>query len=189
MVDTAIARARSWSVTLGVLLIIVGIFAMIVPLFATLVLITVIGWMLVLAAIEQAVHAFQTRSEGGFLFKVLLAVLYAIVAVMLLRRPVSGAIAATAIIATLFVLDGIMEMVLALQLRHVSRRSGWLFAGGMLSLIFGGIILYSFPVSAVWTIGLLVGIRLVFKGIEHIASASSGAGSDVIRPGDLDRAA
>ena len=53
--------------------------------------------LLILAAMEQAVYAFQSRGEGGLFFKVLLAVLYAVVAGMLLRRPVSGAIAATAI--------------------------------------------------------------------------------------------
>jgi uncharacterized membrane protein HdeD (DUF308 family) len=188
MTEINAGRARRRSLALGVLLIIVGAIAMTAPLFATLAMIKLLGWLLIVAAIQQGVYAYQSRREGNPFFKVLLAVLYAIVAVMLLRRPVSGAVAATAIIAALFLLDGIMEIGLGIQMRRESRRSGWLFAGGILSLLFGAAILYWFPTSAVWTIGLLVGIRLIFKGIEQIMSTSPGA-PDVHRPSDLKRAA
>lgn len=57
-----------------------------------------------------------------------------------------------------------------------------------MALLFGGIILYRFPLSAMWTIGLLVGVRLVVKGITQIVRASPGAQPGVGR-GNLDRAA
>jgi uncharacterized membrane protein HdeD (DUF308 family) len=174
VVFTRARRERTWSVTLGVLLIVLGIVAMIVPVFASLMLIKIIGWLLIFAAIEQAVDAFQSRGEGGLFLKVLLVVVYGVVALLLLFRPVSGAIAATAIIATLFLLDGVMEIALGLQRRREGKGSGWLFAGGVMSLVFAGIVLYWFPLSAAWTIGLLVGIRLVVKGIEHITRWSPG---------------
>lgn len=189
MADRTAGRASIWSAALGVLLIILGIVAMVVPLFAALALIKLLGWLLIVAAMEQAVYAFQSRGEGGLFFKVLLAVLYAVIAGILLRRPVSGAIAATAIIGSLFLLDGIMEIALGLRMRRDSKESGWLFAGGILSLIFGTITLYWFPASAVWTIGLLVGIRLIFKGIGQIMRSSAGARAHVDRRGDIERAA
>jgi uncharacterized membrane protein HdeD (DUF308 family) len=184
MVFTKTRRERTSSTALGVILIILGVASMIVPLFATLMMIKIMGWLLIVAAIEQAVYAFRSRDEGGLVLKVLLAVVYGAVALMLLLRPVSGAIAATAIIATLFLLDGVMEIVLGFQMRRQGRRSGWLLAGGLVSLVFAGIVLYQFPLSAVWTIGLLVGIRLVIKGIEQITSSSP-----VTARVDLERAA
>jgi len=81
-----------------VFLIVLGAIALLVPFFSALFLIRVIKWLLVFAAIEQVIYAFQTRGEGGLFLKVLLAVLYAVAGGLLLSRPVSGAIAVTALI-------------------------------------------------------------------------------------------
>lgn len=180
MHDTTASRARRGSIGLGVLLIILGVIALMVPLFTAIVLIKLMGWLLVFSAVQQAVHAYQSRGEGGVFLKVLLAVIYAVAGVALLRRPASGAIAATAVIGILFLLDGVMEISLGMVVRREFGRSRWLFVGGFMSLLFGGMILYSFPVSAVWTIGLLVGIRLMFKGIEQIVRLSAGTRADEI---------
>lgn len=189
MADAKAGRASGWSVALGAILIILGVVAMFAPLFATLTLIKLMGWLLMIAAIEQAVHAYQHRDEDGLFYKILVAVLYGIVAIMLLRRPVSGAVAATVIIGILFLLDGITEIALGISTRREGRKSAWLFAGGALSLLFAGIIFVGFPSSALWTIGLMVGIRLVVKGIEQITSSLPGSRPDVDRPGGLKRVA
>lgn len=168
MVFTKARRERTWSVTLGVLLIILGIIAVLAPVIASAMFIKLMGWLLVFAAIEQGVHAFQSREEGGLFLKILLVVIYGLIGLTLLFRPVSGAIAATAIIATLFLLDGITEIRLAFEMRRQGRRTQWLFIGGIMSLVFAGIIFFRFPVSAAWTIGVLVGSRLIVKGIEQI---------------------
>lgn len=180
MRDITNVRQGGGSAALGVLLIVLGAIAMLTPLFTTLVLIRVMGWLLLFAAIEQAIHAFRSRNEGGLFFKILLVVLYAWVGVTLLRRPVSGALAATAIIGILFLVDGIMEIALGFQVRAYGK-SEWLILGGILSMIFGGVVLYMFPHSAAWLIGLLVGVRLIFKGVEHIVRSPSGTRPDIER--------
>jgi len=182
------ARARVWSKLLGVLLILLGAVAIISPAFATVTLIRAMGWLLAIAALEQAIYAFQNREEGGILWKIVLAVAYGVAAFMLLLRPVSGAAAGTVIIAILFLVDGFTEIGLALRLPQESRARGWLQAGGTMSLLFGGIILYQFPNSAMWTIGLLVGARLIVKGITQIVRASAVPQHRVGR-GDLKRVA
>jgi uncharacterized membrane protein HdeD (DUF308 family) len=189
MVDVKAGTSTIWSMALGVILIILGVIAMTSPLFATQTLMKVLGWLLIFAAIEQAIHAFRHRDEGGLFYKVSVAVLYAIVAIMLLRRPVSGAVAATLIIGILFLLDGITEIGLAIRTRRTGRRSGWLFAGGALSLLFAGITLFAFPSSSLRTIGLLVGIRLVVKGLEQITSSLPAARPGIDRPGGFKRVA
>ena len=162
---------------------------MISPLFATVPLIKIMGWLLIIAAIEQGIDTFQSRGEGGLFLKVFLTAAYAIVGIVLLRQPASGGVVATVIIGMLFLLDGITEVALAIRTRRTGRRSGWLFAGGAISLLFGAIILYRLPLSALWTIGLLVGIRLIVKGIEQITSSLPHARLDIDRPGGLKRVA
>jgi len=182
-------RASRWSKILGVLLIAVGVVAIIVPFFAAQTMIRVMGWLLILAAIEQGVEAYQSRSEGGLFLKVFLAVLYAFVAFLLLGRPASGDAVAIVIIAMLFLLDGITEIALALRTRREGARSEWLFAGGAISFLFGAIILYTFPVNSLWIVGLLVGIRLIVKGIEQITSSLPRVKPGAGQPSDLSRAA
>ena len=189
MANVSVTRANSWSVTLGVVLVILGVVAMFAPLFATLTLIKMLGWLLILAAIEQGIYAYQARAEGALFWKIALAVLYAVVAILLLRRPVSGAMAATAILGVLFLLDGIAEIALGFDIRRAGGRSGWVFAGGIMSLIFGGFILRSFPANALWILGVLVGIRLTFKGFEQIMGSWHVEKRDLDRPSDLKRVA
>src|SRR5215472_10543661 len=101
MQNVLTARRKHGSTTLGVLLIVLGAIALLVPLFSALLFIRVIMWLLVFAAVEQVIYAFQTRGEGGLFLKVLLAVLYAVAGGLLLSRPVSGAIVVTAVIGFL----------------------------------------------------------------------------------------
>jgi uncharacterized membrane protein HdeD (DUF308 family) len=91
-------RRNRVSTTLGVLLVVLGAIAMLAPLFAAVVLIRAMMWLLIFAAIEHFIYAFQTREQGGLILKVLLAVLYVVAGGLLLSRPVSGAFAVTAII-------------------------------------------------------------------------------------------
>jgi uncharacterized membrane protein HdeD (DUF308 family) len=83
-------------------------------------------------------------------------------------------------IGLLLVADGIVEIALGVQLRGMYRRSGWLFAGGILSIFLGALILYRLPWSAV-AVGMLVGVRLIFKGVEQIARSSAGTNATAER--------
>ncbi len=167
-----VIERRSGSTALGVLLIILGAIAVMAPFLAAFVLIRIIAWLLIFAAIEQAIHAFRSSGEGGLFIKIALAVLYAVAGGALLTRPVTGGIAATAIIGVLLVADGITEIFLGVQLLRTFARGGWLLAGGVLSLLLGALILYRLPWSMA-AVGLLIGIRLIFKGIEQIALRSA----------------
>lgn len=161
------------STTWGVVLVALGVIALLAPLFAALVLIRIIMWLLIFAAIAQVIYAFQTRYEGGLFFKLLLALLYVVAGGLLLSRPVGSVIAVTLIIGSLLLADGIAEIALGAQLRHTyDARSGWLFASGILSVILGALMLYGFRRGTA-VVGIFLGIRLVFKGTEHIVRSSA----------------
>jgi uncharacterized membrane protein HdeD (DUF308 family) len=160
------AIRESMALAMGLLLILLGAIAIILPMVATLVVMWLLGWVLVFAAVAQFVEAILTRGENGTISRVLRAVLYAVFGGMLLLRPVTAAIAATAIIATLFIVDGIIELGLAFRLRGSTTGRGWLMSGGILSIVLGVMIWRGFTLSAIWAIGLFVGVRVVFKGIE-----------------------
>jgi uncharacterized membrane protein HdeD (DUF308 family) len=73
----------------------------------------------------------------------------------------------------LLIADGITEIALGAQLRRTfDSRIGWLFAGGILSVVLGGLIVLGLPRN-ILAVGVLLGIRLIFKGMEHIVRSSS----------------
>jgi len=171
MALTTAARARTRSTARGVVLILLGIVAMLAPVFISFLLVKI---MLILAAVEQTVHAFQSRRKNTFFVIVLLTVVYGVIAIMLWFKPLSGAMAVTAIIATLFVLDAVMAIGLGIEMHRAGRPSQWLFVGGVMSLVFAGSLFYRLASTSARTIALLVGIRIVVKGIEQITRSSTG---------------
>ena len=158
---------KTWSVWLGVLLVILGILAISLPFMATLAVVFITGWLLILAGIEQVLYALRRHDEGGLFTKILLAGVYIIAGGMLLRRPVAGMLGVTAIFATVFLVDGILEIALAVRLRGTVAVH-WLLAGGILSIVLGALTWRGFWNSSLYLIGTFLGIRLIFKGIEHI---------------------
>lgn len=173
-------RRKNGSRILGVFLIVLGAIALLAPFYSALFVIRGLMWLLVFAAVEQVIYAFQTRGEGGLFLKLSLAGIYAVAAGLLLGRPFGGAIAVTAVIGFLLIADGLAEIALGVELRHIyDPRIGWLIAGGILSVVFGGFILFGLPRSML-AVGMLLGIRLVFKGIEHIVRSSMSAEAEHI---------
>lgn len=161
---------KTWSLWLGALLVVLGILAISLPFTATMAVAFMTGWLLLFAGIEQVVYAMRLHDEGGLFTKILLAGVYIIAGGMLLRRPTAGMLGVAAIFATVFIVDGILEIALAIRLRGTVAIH-WLLIGGILSLVFGALIWRGFPNTSFFLIGTFLGVRLIFKGIEHIRLA------------------
>ena len=158
---------KTWSLWLGALLVILGILAISLPFTATMAIAFITGWLLIFAGIEQLVYAMWLRGEGGLFTKILLAGVYIVAGGMLLRRPVAGMLGIAVIFVTVFIVDGILEIALAMRLRGTVAIH-WLLMGGILSLVFGALIWRGFPNTSFFLIGTFLGVRLIVKGIEHI---------------------
>jgi uncharacterized membrane protein HdeD (DUF308 family) len=159
----ALSRNWGWLLALGILLIILGLVAIAAPVYATFAVQALLGWILIIGGIAQGIHAFMAQGWGGFLFELLSALLYLAVGALLLVNPVEGALALTIVLAAFLVVEGIFKIVMAWRVRR-HPRWGWLLASGILSLILGALIWAEWPSSALWVIGLLVGIQLLFTG-------------------------
>lgn len=159
----ALSRNWGWLLALGILMVVLGIFAIGAPAVATIAVQLVLGWILLIGGIGQGIHAFMVKGWGGFLFQLLSAALYLLVGILLLVNPVEGALALTFVLAVFLIVEGIFKIILGLRVRpHAGW--GWLLASGILSLILGILIWSEWPVAGLWVIGLLVGIQLLFTG-------------------------
>ena len=159
----ALSRNWGWLLALAILLIILGLVAIAAPVYATFAVQVLLGWILIIGGIAQCVHAFTVRGWGGFLFELLSAFLYLAVGILLLVNPVEGALALTIVLAAFLLVEGVFKIVMAWRVRR-HPRWGWLLASGILSLILGALIWAEWPSSALWVIGLLVGVHLLFTG-------------------------
>ncbi|HEX4130110.1 MAG TPA: HdeD family acid-resistance protein [Pirellulales bacterium] len=160
--DGALRKAWGWFVGLGVLLIILGTFAVGWSVVTTLVSVLFFGWLLVFGGVMQAVHAFWQRAWSGFFFDLLLGILYAVAGGIIVAHPLAGAVELTLLLGLLFVLGGVFRIVMAFAWPFHHR--GWLVLNGVITLVLGVMILAQWPGSGFWVIGLFIGIDMIFNG-------------------------
>jgi uncharacterized membrane protein HdeD (DUF308 family) len=167
--ETAVAvgrKASRWSIVWGILMFICGILAISLPLASSIGLVIVLAWLILFAGISHLIFAFHCHSIGGFLWQVLLAVVYGIAGVYMLMNPLLGVLSLTLLLALFLLFEGILEFFLYFRIRHV-RHSGWILFDGIVTLLFGFLIWTQWPSSSVWVIGTLIGISLMFSGISR----------------------
>ena len=162
----AVRKASGWSMFWGILMFICGILAISLPLASSIGIVIVLAWVILFAGIAHLFFAFQSHSIGGVLWQVLLAILYGIAGVYMLMNPLLGVLTLTLILAVFFLFEGILEIVLYFRIRRVPF-AGWVLFDGIITLILGALIWAQWPSSAVWAIGTLVGISLIFSGISR----------------------
>ena len=156
-----------WFVILGVLLVVLGTVALGSVVIASLAAATAIGVLLLLGGAAEAVGAFWCRGWSGFFLELLSGVLSIVVGVLFLRAPLDALAALTLLLACFLMVGGIFKIVAAIAYRFAAW--GWSLAGGIIDVILGVMIWQQWPASALWVIGLFVGINLLFRGFNWIA--------------------
>lgn len=156
----------------GIVLVILGVAAVMLPLVATIAVALVVGWVLLLSGIVGLIATFRMRRAPGFGWSLLSAVLGIVAGFLLLRWPLGGALSLTLILTAFLFLEGVFSIMYALQhKRELSGRWTMMLFSGIVDLILAGIIFAGLPGTAVWAIGLLIGINMVFGGSALIAMA------------------
>jgi uncharacterized membrane protein HdeD (DUF308 family) len=163
-----------WGVFLveGIILVILGAAAIIVPPLATLSVAIFLGWLFLISGITGLVTTFRMRHAPGFAWSLVSAILGIVAGIVLIAFPASGALSLTLVVIAFFAIEGIATIMYALEhKRELSGRWGWMLVSGVVDLFLAGVILAGFPVSAAWAIGLLVGINMMFGGVALIMMA------------------
>src|SRR3954447_25821661 len=156
-------RARRWLTISGVLSLLGGVVAIVLPNVASVATAIFVGWLLIFAGALQVVDAFSTRDATRTALRVLLAVLTFAAGLYLLVAPLDGTFTLTVVLAMWFVAVGVARIVIGIADRGGAER--WMMVlSGALSLVLGLLIALQLPESAAWAIGLIVGIDLVFSG-------------------------
>src|SRR6201993_3276437 len=83
----SVRKASGWSTVWGVLMVICGLLAITLPLATSIGIVILLAWLILFAAVAHLIFAFHSHSVGGFLWKVLLAVLYGLAGLFFASEP------------------------------------------------------------------------------------------------------
>lgn len=167
-----IGRFRSVLYFEAFLFIILGLIAIAVPQVFTLGVELLVGALLLAAGIVQVIRLFQSSDAPGFWASLFSAILNLVIGGLLLFYPVVGIMSLTYLLIFYFILDGITKLYYSFQVKP-RERWGWILFSGLLSLALAAIIFSGLPGTAVWVIGLLLGINMLFFGFAVAGLASS----------------
>lgn len=166
-IGTIAKQSVRWSIVLSVLMILAGVLAIVIPPAAGIAITILVGWLLVFSGAAHLVFGWQTRTAGGFVWELLLGVLYILVGAYLLFHPVAGLASLTLALAIYLFAEGILEFILSFRL-HPMPGWVWLLFDGIITLILGIMIWRTWPSSTPWVIGTLVGISMLFSGVSRL---------------------
>jgi uncharacterized membrane protein HdeD (DUF308 family) len=167
--------ARTWKSlrVIGIVAIVIGCIAILLPELFSLGAAVFIGIVLVAVSAFLAAAAFTAHGVGSFLARIAWAVLTFIVGLWLIIEPHNGTLTLTLVLGIYFLLMGLTRIVVAF-LGRGQPNAGWIGLSGVCGLIIGILVLAKLPSSADWAIGLLVGIDLIFAGWSLISVAQVG---------------
>lgn len=174
-VSTDIKKDTNSSFWIGLFLIVLGIAAITVPAVSTIVAETWVALILIFAGGTKLAYAYQTREQGGFIWKLLLGILYIATGLLLFVYPLTGVLTLTLLIGSFLLTEGVFELILAFRLRP-QKNWTWVLGDGIITLLLGGMIWFQWPFDAPWLIGTLVGASILFTGVSRVM-LSLNAGS------------
>ena len=162
-----VRKATTWSIVLSVLMITAGVTAIGVPMIAGVAITALVAWLLIFSGVLHLAFALRGGRAGAVLWEILLGVVYGAIGFYLLANPVAGLASLTLAIAIYLLIEGALEFGLSFQLRPLPG-SGWLLVDGIVTLLLAVMIWSTWPSSAAWVVGTLVGISMLFSGITRL---------------------
>jgi uncharacterized membrane protein HdeD (DUF308 family) len=162
-----VRQASTVSILWGVLLIVFGMVAIGTPFLAAVAVNALVGWLIILAGVVHLVLAFRAHGAGSMIWKLLVGVAYLCFGGYVIAHPVLGVVSLTLLLASLFVIEGILDIVLFVKMRPM-HGSSWVLMDGIITLVLGLLIYMQWPSSSAWAIGTLVGISMIFSGVARV---------------------
>lgn len=175
MADEKVEKAGQhfgWVMAWGLLLIVAGAIAIAAPLLGSLATTMFLGWVVLFGSAFQIVTAVQTRAMGGFVWRLIMGLLYGVAGLWPLARPLQGVLSLTLALAIMLIASGLFQAIHAFGIRP-AKAWGWHLFDGIVSVLLGVFILAHWPFDAPWVLGTYAGIALVFRGFAVTAFACS----------------
>jgi uncharacterized membrane protein HdeD (DUF308 family) len=159
-----------WFLVLGIVLISCGAFAVALPAISTFAASAVLGVVLSLAGIVKIIQSFQVKEWSGFIWQELTGAVELVGGILIYFHPLKGALAITLLIALVFLVQGVVQIALAVRVR---KQAGWmwLLISGLVALVVSAALTLKLPYTRYYTPGTIAGVSLLVAGCAYIAIA------------------
>jgi uncharacterized membrane protein HdeD (DUF308 family) len=152
-------------------LVLLGLLAIALPVLTTLAVDVVIGSLLFFGGGWRLIAQLRMTQHPGFAWYVALSGMAIVFGAAMLLAPPAGIRTLTALLFAFFVLEGIGQILFALDLRTHAHEWGSPLMTGVLDIGLALLIVAGWPGTAAWALGLLVGINMLFFGLSLIIIA------------------
>lgn len=164
-------NSRTWYFIGGVLSLLVGLVAIVRPGLASFAIEQFVGLIFIASGVVLLLSAVFSKAKKHRALDLLSSALRLIVGVLLIAKALAGVIAITLVLASVFVVEGIFGLILALKVRGKNPAWIWILLNAIAAFVLGGMLFANFPSDAAWAIGLLFGINSIFLGVSLIMFA------------------
>jgi len=158
-----VKRYSTWYLLEGIFLVIAGVIALVYPYLASVTLIFLIGWLLIISGVFRGISLIGAKDVPHFWWELISVVLAIVIGVLLLRHPDAGLLIMTVLLIVYFIVEGISKVVFALNIRPFPGW-GWLLASGVIGILLGVYLWSNMPLSSEVILGILLGIQLIVEG-------------------------
>jgi uncharacterized membrane protein HdeD (DUF308 family) len=159
----AVRKYSLWYLIEGILLVVAGVLAIAFSAIASEAVVTALGWLLIASGLVQAISLIGAAKVPHFWLQLVSVVLAVLVGLLVLRDPAQALLTISLLLIVYFMIEGISKVVFALTLRPFPNW-GWLLASGAVGVLLSLILWANLPVTALWLVGLLVGIEFISVG-------------------------
>ena len=162
-------RRWGWILVLGILMVVLGSIAFFMIPAATVGTVLVLGWLLVISGLLEAIQAFRVHRWEGMFLHLLGGALGIFVGLLVVTHPVAGALVWTLLFASFFTVMGVFRLVSAIRLKYPNW--GWSVFDGTVTMGLGILLWLEWPFSGLWFLGLALGVSLVLRGWSYVMFA------------------
>ena len=141
----------------------VGMLCMMAPVMSTLGVNAMISIALVAGGMTMTIYAFKAGSIGPGMLQFMFGGLTILAGVAMFAQPQIGMYTITALLTAWFLVDGAYALYMGIKNKG-TEGWGWMTVSGIASLVLGILLMQNFQESAMYFVGMLVGIRLIFSG-------------------------
>lgn len=158
----------------GILLIVLGVLAITFPLIATVAVEQIFAAFLLIAGGYALASALGRKGESTVqrIFSGFWAVLTLATGLLLMFQVAAGVLTLTVLLGAYFAAQGVVTIIASFKFTGTA--TFWMMMlSGLVSLVLAWMIYSEFPGSAVWLLGLMFGINLIFTGAFFISMSSA----------------
>ena len=159
--------SRGWLIAFGALCMLAGALALAYATFATqFVILYLAGGLIAIGAVRFA-GAFWMKNRSDASAMAMLGLVGVALGLLIAGQPYAAEVSLTIIVCAAILAGGLMRIAFASTIRFPNW--GWMFAGGVISVLLGIALLSNWMVTSTWLLGTIIGVDLLFDGASWLA--------------------